>query len=99
MPSVMDSPDARAQSEEDDRSNLLSSANASGGYPTITHTGAPTPGLDAGVDGNSSGYTLMVAGQRTGKTSFLRLLLDTSDISPMATKEQLTSVAKFVQGC
>jgi hypothetical protein len=40
----------------------------------------------------------MVAGQRTGKTSFLRLLLDTSDISPMATKEQLVSVAKFVQG-
>ena len=41
----------------------------------------------------------MVAGQRTGKTSFLRLLLDTCDISPNATKEQLASVAKFVQGC
>lgn len=45
------------------------------------------------------GYTLMVAGQRTGKTSFLRLLLDTSDISPSASKDQLASVAKFVQGC
>lgn len=35
----------------------------------------------------------------SGKTSFLRLLLDTSAISPNATREQLTSVAKFVQGC
>ncbi|KAG6830713.1 hypothetical protein H0H87_007300 [Tephrocybe sp. NHM501043] len=34
-----------------------------------------------------------------GKTSFLRLLLDTSSISPTATKEQLANVAKFVQGC
>jgi hypothetical protein len=40
----------------------------------------------------------MVAGKRTGKTSFLRLLLDTSDISHTATKDQLASVAKFVQG-
>ncbi|KZP33684.1 hypothetical protein FIBSPDRAFT_721126 [Athelia psychrophila] len=41
----------------------------------------------------------MVAGQRTGKTSFLRLLLDTSEVSRTATKDQLASVAKFVQGC
>ncbi|KAI6129997.1 hypothetical protein EDD17DRAFT_1774194 [Pisolithus thermaeus] len=41
----------------------------------------------------------MVAGQRSGKTSFLRLLLDTSDISSTTTKDQLASVAKFVQGC
>ncbi|KAG5636184.1 hypothetical protein H0H81_008890 [Sphagnurus paluster] len=34
-----------------------------------------------------------------GKTSFLRLLLDTSAISPTATKDQLANVAKFVQGC
>ncbi|EGN98218.1 hypothetical protein SERLA73DRAFT_91480 [Serpula lacrymans var. lacrymans S7.3] len=40
----------------------------------------------------------MVAGKRSGKTSFLRLLLDTSIISPAATKDQLASVAKFVQG-
>ncbi|KAG6854646.1 hypothetical protein C0991_003294 [Blastosporella zonata] len=33
-----------------------------------------------------------------GKTSFLRLLLDTSSVSPTATKDQLTNVAKFVQG-
>jgi hypothetical protein len=51
------------------------------------------------MSGIPSGYTLMVAGQRTGKTSFLRLLLDTSDIASSATKDQLTSVAKFVQGC
>jgi hypothetical protein len=35
----------------------------------------------------------------SGKTSFLRLLLDTSLISPRTTKDQLASVAKFVQGC
>ncbi|KAF5382563.1 hypothetical protein D9615_002864 [Tricholomella constricta] len=34
-----------------------------------------------------------------GKTSFLRLLLDTSSISTTATKDQLANVAKFVQGC
>ncbi|EKM79284.1 hypothetical protein AGABI1DRAFT_39848, partial [Agaricus bisporus var. burnettii JB137-S8] len=33
-----------------------------------------------------------------GKTSFLRLLLDTSDIAPSNSKDQLTAVAKFVQG-
>lgn len=34
----------------------------------------------------------------TGKTSFLRLLLDTSVVSSRTTKDQLASVAKFVQG-
>ena len=33
-----------------------------------------------------------------GKTSFLRLLLDTSVVSSRTTKDQLASVAKFVQG-
>ncbi|TCD62681.1 hypothetical protein EIP91_006574 [Steccherinum ochraceum] len=45
------------------------------------------------------GYTLMVAGRRTGKTSFLRLLLDTSIIHPSVSQDQLASVAKFVQAC
>jgi len=35
---------------------------------------------------------------RTGKTFFLRLLLDTSAISLRASKDQLASVARFVQG-
>jgi len=34
----------------------------------------------------------------SGKTSFLRLLLDTNLISSRTTKDQLASVAKFVQG-
>lgn len=34
----------------------------------------------------------------SGKTSFLRLLLDTSLVSSRTSKEQLASVAKFVQG-
>ncbi len=33
----------------------------------------------------------------SGKTSFLRLFLDTSQISPHATSDQLHSVAKFIQ--
>ena len=41
----------------------------------------------------------MVAGQATGKTAFLRLLLDTSDIASTTSQDQLASVAKFVQGC
>ncbi|KAF8195429.1 GTP binding protein [Pholiota molesta] len=43
-------------------------------------------------------FNLLVAGCRGGKTSFLRLLLDTSVVSPRTTKDQLASVAKFVQG-
>ncbi|KAK2465321.1 hypothetical protein APHAL10511_002675 [Amanita phalloides] len=41
--------------------------------------------------------TLLVAGSRGGKTSFLRLFLDTCEISPLASPDQLHSVAKFVQ--
>ncbi|KAF5385670.1 hypothetical protein D9757_005499 [Collybiopsis confluens] len=44
-------------------------------------------------------FSLLVAGCRGGKTSLLRLLLDTCNISTRASKEQLASVAKFVQGC
>ncbi|KAI3607634.1 gtp binding protein [Moniliophthora roreri] len=43
-------------------------------------------------------FTLLVAGCCGGKTSFLRLLLDTSRISHQASPDQLSSVAKFVQG-
>lgn len=41
---------------------------------------------------------LLTAALGTGKTSFLRLLLDTSVVSSRTTKDQLASVAKFVQG-
>ncbi|KIM43223.1 hypothetical protein M413DRAFT_444033 [Hebeloma cylindrosporum] len=41
----------------------------------------------------------MAAALGSGKTSFLRLLLDTSVVSPRTTKDQLASVAKFVHGC
>lgn len=96
----MDSSDHRTKREEEDRSNVGAMAiTHPTGYPSNGHV-ASGNGLDAGAtNGGACGYTLMVAGQRTGKTSFLRLLLDTSDISPLATKEQLASVAKFVQGC
>ncbi|KAK0202009.1 GTP binding protein [Desarmillaria ectypa] len=49
--------------------------------------------------GPSLEFTLLVAGSRGGKTSFLRLLLDTFSVSHGASQDQLASVAKFVQGC
>jgi hypothetical protein len=93
----MDSIDPR--SRDDDRSvprpplpNTTPLINGVYNHPGISASGGDTGGI-------ASGYTLMVAGRCSGKTSFLRLLLDTSDISTSATKEQLASVAKFVQGC
>src|SRR5262245_7854041 len=89
----MDPPDARTN--DDDPSGVpSSSASLNGSYSGIARS---ANGADTGRVPN--GYTLMVAGRRSGKTSFLRLLLDTCDIAPTATKEQLASVAKFVQGC
>jgi Septin len=87
----MDSNDQRTVRDDDERS--IPYSNLTG---IVGPTGSST--LPPSSSGMHSGYTLMVAGQRTGKTSFLRLLLDTSDISQMATKDQLTSIARFVQG-
>ncbi|KAI0648118.1 hypothetical protein C8Q79DRAFT_1008469 [Trametes meyenii] len=56
------------------------------------------PRPDRMPDGDVPGYTLMVAGRRTGKTSFLRLLLDTNNVASSVSRDQLASVAKFVQG-
>lgn len=40
----------------------------------------------------------VVGGRGTGKTSLLRLLLETSDISPTATEEQRVSLERFLNG-
>jgi hypothetical protein len=40
----------------------------------------------------------IVGGQGTGKTSLLRLLLDTADVSPTATPEQRVAVDNFIRG-
>lgn len=90
----MDNNDLRARREQPD-------------YPPPTRPSAdahhlardPQEPVDRLGPEPSSGYTLMVAGRRTGKTSFLRLLLDTSVVSPAATNDQLAAVARFVQGC
>jgi septin family protein len=37
-----------------------------------------------------------MGGQGTGKTSFLRLLLETADISPTATPDQRAAMDKFL---
>ncbi|EIW59457.1 uncharacterized protein TRAVEDRAFT_46763 [Trametes versicolor FP-101664 SS1] len=48
---------------------------------------------------NPTTFNLMVAGgQGTGKTSLLRLLLDTADISPTATADQKAAMARFLRG-
>ena len=39
-----------------------------------------------------------MGGQRTGKTSLLRLLLETADISPTATVDQRAAVDRFLRG-
>lgn len=41
---------------------------------------------------------MVVGGQGTGKTSLLRLLLDTADISPTATAEQKANMERFLRG-
>lgn len=38
----------------------------------------------------------VVGGQGTGKTSLLRLLLETADISPTATTDQRSAMSKFL---
>ncbi|KZT09111.1 uncharacterized protein LAESUDRAFT_756755 [Laetiporus sulphureus 93-53] len=44
-------------------------------------------------------FNVMVVGaQGTGKTSLLRLLLDTADVSPTATPEQKASMDRFLNG-
>lgn len=90
----------------DDRAKLAvpavgANTSYNGVYAGNGHTGGSSTNSSVvgGINGAINGYTLMVAGQRTGKTSFLRLLLDSTEISQTATKEQLASVAKFIQGC
>ncbi|KAG6831923.1 hypothetical protein H0H92_006524 [Tricholoma furcatifolium] len=81
----MNQPVKRIRHDDDDRSIQPP--------PYPQHPPLDTP------DKPRTDFTLLVAGCRGGKTSFLRLLLDTSSISPTATKDQLANVAKFVQGC
>ncbi|CAA7261592.1 unnamed protein product [Cyclocybe aegerita] len=77
------SSDHRMAPADSDRSRLP-------GYPGGAHA--------APAESSRPEVTLLVAGCRGGKTSFLRLLLDTSIVSPRTTKDQLANVAKFVQG-
>ncbi|KAI0917262.1 hypothetical protein AcW2_007443 [Taiwanofungus camphoratus] len=92
----MDPVDHRARREELDPGEVVySHVKDECTAPHPTASGGTTDRTDTGP----TGYTLMVAGRRTGKTSFLRLLLDTSNVSQVVSNDQLTSVAKFVQGC
>ncbi|KAF7314283.1 Septin family p-loop GTPase [Mycena kentingensis (nom. inval.)] len=44
-------------------------------------------------------FNLMVVGaKRTGKTSLLRLLVETADVSPTATNDQRTAMQRFLRG-
>ena len=99
----MDKIDQLARRDQEDRldrlpsqDHQLSSYPAQSAQPLLASRNCS---IAARPDGPFSGYTLMVAGQATGKTAFLRLLLDTSDIASTTSQDQLASVAKFVQGC
>lgn len=100
---AMDKIDQLARRDQEDRldrlplqDHQLSSYPAQSAQALLASRNCP---VAARPDGPSSGYSLMVAGQATGKTAFLRLLLDTSDIASTTSQDQLASVAKFVQGC
>ncbi|KAI9456158.1 GTP binding protein [Russula earlei] len=95
--------DKRIRRDQEDRLDRLSSQDHQlSSFPSqpahTLHSSRNGP-ITPRPDGPSSGYSLMVAGQATGKTAFLRLLLDTSEIASTTTQDQLASVAKFVQGC
>lgn len=96
MLAVMDSAEHSSRREQVD---YRDQPRQNGDIPPMSATARHSPPSPDRQDGDMAGYTLMVAGRRTGKTSFLRLLLDTTLVSPTATQEQLASVAKFVQGC
>lgn len=94
----MDSPEQRPRSHIDDEyKDSLPPIGPAGVAPLQPSLNGPGARRNS-VYSNIPGYTLMVAGQRCGKTSFLRLLLDTSNIAPTVSKEQLTPLAKFIQG-
>src|SRR5258708_17774796 len=103
LPPAMDKIDQLARRDQEDRLDRLpsqdhqfSSYPAQPAQPLPASRDCPIP---ARPDGPSSGYSVMVAGQATGKTAFLRLFLDTSDIASTTSQDQLASVVEFVQGC
>ncbi|KAI6129740.1 hypothetical protein EDD16DRAFT_1689961 [Pisolithus croceorrhizus] len=66
---------------------------------TPASTNAPTTRRVHRKNRNPPAFNLMVVGGRgTGKTSLLRLLLDTSEISTSASGEQRASLRHFLQG-
>ena len=99
----MDKIDQLARRDQEDRLDRLPSQDHQlSSYPAQSAQAllaSRNSSIAARPDGPTSGYSLMVAGQATGKTAFLRLLLDTSDIASTTSQDQLASVAKFVQGC
>jgi len=100
----MDKIDQRVRRDQEDRLDRLPSqdrqlSSYSSAQPAQAPHSSRNGAITARPDGPSSGYSLMVAGQATGKTAFLRLLLDTSEIAATTSQDQLASVAKFVQGC
>ena len=96
----MDHIDLRHRRAEVDHDHSLLDIHPKHPHSRHSHsTRNPCPDRMPAEDYPIPGYTLMVAGRRTGKTSFLRLLLDTSGLSSSVTRDQLASVAKFVQGC
>ncbi|KAL1745125.1 hypothetical protein HDZ31DRAFT_82187 [Schizophyllum fasciatum] len=64
-----------------------------------TPPSAPTPPALTPAAAQRPEFNLLVAGCAGGKSSFLRLLADTSDIARGTSPEQLAALAKFAQAC
>ena len=77
----------------------LSSPNVSAKYHHAGPGSSTSNNASSARDGRANpppGYTLMFVGRSVGKTSLLRLLLDTLDVSPRTTMAQAEDVARFV---
>ncbi|KAF9013263.1 Septin-domain-containing protein [Cyathus striatus] len=86
-------------------------SNGNGPISSLYTSNPPPSAFDKRKVGTSAGrfsqrrtrvpptFNLMVVGSKgTGKTSLLRLLLETAEISPTASSEQRTNVDRFLKG-
>ncbi|KAK7056840.1 hypothetical protein VNI00_002557 [Paramarasmius palmivorus] len=80
-------------------SSLYMSSHPPSAYDNWKTTGAPTKRYSQRRARQPPTFNVMVVGgQGTGKTSLLRLMLETADISPAATMDQKVAVDRFLRG-
>ncbi|KAI0755019.1 hypothetical protein C8Q80DRAFT_1216785 [Daedaleopsis nitida] len=71
---------------------------SSPGKATDSPTGPPIASLYASHPPSAFETRKVAGAQGTGKTSLLRLILETADISPTATTDQKAAMARFLRG-